>query len=42
LARYKRPTHWHVVADLPFTATGKVRKGMLRATERRRALGLLD
>lgn len=42
LARFKQPTKWHVVADLPFTVTGKVRKGLLRATERRRALGLLD
>jgi len=41
LARFKQPTQWHVVADLPFTGTGKVRKGLLRATERRRALGLL-
>lgn len=42
LARFKQPTQWHVVADLPYTVTGKVRKGLLRATERRRALGLLD
>jgi len=42
LARFKQPSQWHVVADLPFTVTGKVRKGLLRATERRRALGLLD
>jgi long-chain acyl-CoA synthetase len=41
LARFKQPTQWHVVSDLPYTVTGKVRKGLLRATERRRALGLL-
>ena len=28
--------------ELPYTPTGKVQKGRLRATERRRALGLLE
>ena len=32
----------HVVDQLPYTPTGKVQKGRLRATERRRALGLLE
>ena len=32
----------HVVEELPYTITGKVQKGRLRATERRRALGLLE
>ena len=34
LARFKRPTIVTVVADLPHSATGKVAKGRLRATER--------
>lgn len=42
LARFKRPTVVHVVETLPRTSTGTVRKGLLRATERRRALGLLE
>lgn len=42
LARFKQPTTIHVVAELPYTVTGKVQKGRLRATERRRALGLLE
>jgi long-chain acyl-CoA synthetase len=42
LARFKQPTLVHVVDELPHTATGKVQKGRLRATERRRALGLLE
>ncbi|MGN6251870.1 MAG: class I adenylate-forming enzyme family protein [Marmoricola sp.] len=42
LARFKRPSVVHVVEALPRTSTGKVRKGLLRATERRRALGLLE
>ena len=42
LARFKQPGVIHVVDQLPHTATGKVQKGRLRATERRRALGLLE
>ena len=42
LARFKQPTLIHVVEELPYTITGKVQKGRLRATERRRALGLLE
>jgi long-chain acyl-CoA synthetase len=42
LAGFKRPSLVHVVEDLPLTGTGKVAKGLLRATERRRALGLLE
>ena len=39
LARFKQPSVIHVVDELPYTVTGKVQKGRLRATERRRALG---
>jgi long-chain acyl-CoA synthetase len=42
LARFKQPSVIHVVDELPYTMTGKVQKGRLRATERRRALGLLE
>jgi long-chain acyl-CoA synthetase len=42
LARFKQPSVIHVVDALPYTPTGKVQKGRLRATERRRALGLLE
>ncbi|KRB80272.1 hypothetical protein ASE01_01920 [Nocardioides sp. Root190] len=42
LAAYKRPVRIEVVATLPRTVTGKIRKGMLRGEERRRALGLLE
>ncbi len=42
LARFKRPTAVTIVDQLPHTVTGKVAKGRLRATERRRALGLLE
>jgi long-chain acyl-CoA synthetase len=42
LARFKRPTSVHVVAALPHTVTGKLSKGRLRATVRRRNLGLLE
>lgn len=42
LARFKRPTRIEVVDELPRTITGKVRKGLLRGNERRRALGLLE
>ncbi|HET9500189.1 MAG TPA: AMP-binding protein [Marmoricola sp.] len=42
LARFKQPSVVHVVEQLPYTYTGKVQKGRLRATERRRALGLLE
>jgi long-chain acyl-CoA synthetase len=41
LAPFKRPSAVHVVAELPHTVTGKVAKGELRGTERRRTLGLL-
>ncbi|MET3961399.1 long-chain acyl-CoA synthetase [Marmoricola sp. OAE513] len=42
LAGFKQPKTVHVVGELPLTVTGKVQKGRLRATERRRALGLLE
>ena len=42
LAGFKQPSVIHVVDQLPYTPTGKVQKGRLRATERRRALGLLE
>lgn len=42
LAGFKQPAVIHVVDALPYTVTGKVQKGRLRATERRRALGLLE
>ncbi|HET9858594.1 MAG TPA: AMP-binding protein [Nocardioidaceae bacterium] len=42
LARFKQPTAINVVPELPHTITGKVAKGRLRATERRRTLGLLE
>ncbi|MBO9522466.1 MAG: acyl--CoA ligase [Nocardioidaceae bacterium] len=42
LAGFKQPSVIHVVEALPYTVTGKVQKGRLRATERRRALGLLE
>ncbi len=42
LAGFKQPSQVHVVEALPYTVTGKVQKGRLRATERRRALGLLE
>jgi long-chain acyl-CoA synthetase len=42
LAGFKQPRTIHVVEALPYTVTGKVQKGRLRATERRRALGLLE
>ncbi|HEY0774987.1 MAG TPA: AMP-dependent synthetase, partial [Nocardioidaceae bacterium] len=42
LARFKRPSVVNVVDELPHTVTGKVAKGRLRATERRRHLGLLE
>jgi long-chain acyl-CoA synthetase len=42
LARFKQPRLIHVVEELPYTVTGKVQKGRLRATERRRSLGLLE
>jgi long-chain acyl-CoA synthetase len=42
LARFKQPVAVHVVEELPYTATGKVQKGRLRATARRRSLGLLE
>ncbi len=42
LARFKQPSVIHVVDRLPYTPTGKVQKGRLRAAERRRSLGLLE
>lgn len=42
LAGFKQPKVIHIVGTLPYTVTGKVQKGRLRATERRRALGLLE
>ena len=42
LAPYKRPSRVEVVEALPRTVTGKVRKGMLRGHERRKALGILE
>lgn len=42
LAGFKQPSTVHVVDTLPHTGTGKVQKGRLRETERRRALGLLE
>jgi long-chain acyl-CoA synthetase len=42
LAGFKRPSTVHVVDELPYTVTGKVQKGRLRAAERRRTLSLLD
>ncbi len=42
LARFKQPTHVHVVDALPHTGTGKVQKGRLRAEARRQALDLVE
>jgi long-chain acyl-CoA synthetase len=42
LARFKQPSEVHVVEQLPHTITGKVAKGRLRASRRRRDLGLLE
>lgn len=42
LARFKRPSRIEVVEELPRTVTGKIAKGRLRTTERRRHLGLLE
>ncbi|HSE69855.1 MAG TPA: AMP-binding protein [Nocardioidaceae bacterium] len=42
LARFKQPSAVNVVDELPHTPTGKVAKGRLRATERRRTLGILE
>lgn len=41
LARFKQPRRIEVVDALPHTVTGKVRKGSLRAAERRRHLELM-
>jgi long-chain acyl-CoA synthetase len=41
VARFKIPAAIQVVGDLPHSATGKVAKGRLRASEARRAMGLL-
>ena len=40
LARFKVPASVQVVDELPHSATGKVAKGRLRASEARRAMGL--
>ncbi|WP_375000479.1 class I adenylate-forming enzyme family protein [Aeromicrobium sp. CTD01-1L150] len=40
LARFKQPSNVIVVHDLPYSATGKVAKGRLRALARSEALGL--
>ena len=40
LARFKVPGSFELVDQLPRSATGKVAKGRLRATEARRAMGL--
>ncbi|GAA1504478.1 class I adenylate-forming enzyme family protein [Nocardioides humi] len=42
LAPYKRPVRIEVVDTLPRTVTGKIRKGVLRGAERRKALGILE
>ncbi|GAA3524466.1 AMP-binding protein [Nocardioides daeguensis] len=42
LAPYKRPLRVEVVTALPRTVTGKIRKGVLRGAERRKALGILE
>jgi long-chain acyl-CoA synthetase len=42
LARFKQPSVVEVVDELPHTVTGKVAKGTLRATRRRRNMGLLE
>jgi len=42
LARFKQPEVVHVVDELPHTVTGKVAKGTLRASEWRRAVGILE
>ncbi|MEO6511263.1 MAG: AMP-binding protein [Nocardioides sp.] len=42
LAGFKRPTRIEVVAELPTSLAGRVRKGALRQLERRRALGILE
>ncbi len=42
LARFKQPTTLEVVDALPHTVTGKIAKGRLRATLRRKHLGLLE
>lgn len=42
LAPYKRPERIEVVEALPRTVTGKIRKGVLRGAERRKALGILE
>jgi len=40
LAPFKQPSHVHVVDRLPRSVSGKVAKGRLRDSERRRAMGL--
>ncbi len=42
LARFKQPTRVELVAEMPHTVTGKVRKGWVRGEERRRTLGLIE
>src|SRR5690606_14578521 len=41
LARFKQPSAYEVVAELPRTPTGKIAKGRLRAAIRRQQLDLL-
>jgi long-chain acyl-CoA synthetase len=41
VARFKVPSAVQIVGELPHSATGKVAKGRLRASEARRAMGLL-
>ena len=40
LARFKVPSRVEVVDELPHSATGKVAKGRLRASQARHELGL--
>jgi long-chain acyl-CoA synthetase len=42
LARFKQPRTVTIVDELPHTVTGKVAKGVLRAGQRRRTMGLLE
>ncbi|GAC1384087.1 MAG: long-chain fatty acid--CoA ligase [Marmoricola sp.] len=42
LAGYKVPVVVHVVERLPYSSTGKVQRGRLRALERQRTVGVLE
>ncbi|GAB2871825.1 class I adenylate-forming enzyme family protein [Nocardioides pacificus] len=42
LARFKQPVRVEVVDELPQTASGRIQRGRVRMTERRRATGLLE